>query len=154
MICCSFNGLWWFLIWSIYTVQKLVNLNEYINDKLSRRKFFAYLSDHRLNLFFNAIIDFMMKFFFRYLLLLERTFGWVLFPSPCLFLFALHLEWPLNTSIDKKSNAIFIFANKLVFPSSLWFKYLQLGKKLTCKKLNVDRQFFKNVICIFGCYSV
>ena len=32
-------------------------------------------------------------------------------PSPCSFFFALHLEWSLNLSTDKKSNAICIFAN-------------------------------------------
>ena len=32
-------------------------------------------------------------------------------PSPCSFLFTLHLEWSVNTSIYKKPNAICIFTN-------------------------------------------
>ena len=45
-------------------------------------------------------------FFFHYLLLLERTFEWALSPLPCLLFFALHLEWSLNLSTGKKSNAM------------------------------------------------
>ena len=77
---------------------------------------------------------------------------------PCSFLFSLHLEWSLNTSDDKKSNAVCIFACHF----SLWFKlniffslllfsveiHKRTGKKLTGKKINLDRQFFKYVICI------
>ena len=32
-------------------------------------------------------------------------------PSPCSFLFALHLEWSLDINTDQKSNAICILAN-------------------------------------------
>ena len=56
----------------------------------------------------------------------------------------------------------------LVFHFTLWFKlsiffslvllsvstHKRRGKKLTEKNINVDWQFFKNVICIFWCYSV
>ena len=44
-----------------------------------------------------------LKFFFHYLLLLERTFGWA-----CSFLFALYLDWFINTRVNK-SNAVFVF---------------------------------------------
>ena len=87
-------------------------------------------------------------------------------PSPFSFSFALHLEWSLYLSNDKKSDAICIFANLcstlfslcFKFPSA-WFYYLlkytkKWGQKLTEKNLNVDRQFFKDVIRIFWCYSV
>ena len=44
-------------------------------------------------------------------------------PYPCSFFFALHLEWSLNISIDKKSNAISISANLCSTLFSLWFKF-------------------------------
>ena len=81
--------------------------------------------------------------------------------APCSFLFAPYLEWSLNISIDKKSNTICIFANLCSTLISLWFKSSsawfnfrlkftkERGKKLPGLNLNVDRQFFKDVICIF-----
>ena len=85
---------------------------------------------------------------------------------PRLFLFALYLEWSLNTIVDKKSNAVCIFANicsNLVCGSSLciFFSlilyfvkiYKRRGKRLNWEK-NVGRQFFKYVIWIFWCFSV
>ena len=108
-----------------------------------------------------------LKFFFHYLLFLERTFGWVLYPSPCSFLFALHLDWSLNKSVDKKIKCS-LYICKLVFHLNLWFKLsiffslvlfsLEMenrsGKKLTGKKLSGDKQFFKDVIWIFWYYFV
>ena len=44
-------------------------------------------------------------------------------PYTCLLFFALHLEWPLNFSTDKKSNAICIFVNLCSTLFSLWFKF-------------------------------
>ena len=96
-----------------------------------------------------------LKFSFHYLLLLERTFGWA-----CSFLFALHLDCSLNTRVDKKIKCSFYIC-EIVFHSRPWLKlsiFLSLvlfslqihnrsGKKLTEKKLNVDRQFFKDVQC-------
>ena len=62
-------------------------------------------------------------FFFHYLLLLVRTFGWTLSPPHVRFFFALYLEWSLYSSTDKKSNPICIFANFCSTLFSLWFKF-------------------------------
>ena len=104
-------------------------------------------------------------FFFHYLLLLEWTFESAFIPSPCSFFCLLRLEWSLNLSTDKKSNAICIFANLCSTLFSLWFKFssawfyclskcTKRRQKLIGKNLNVDRQFFEDVISIFWCYSV
>ena len=62
-----------------------------------------------------------LKFFFHYLLLLEQKFGWVLYPSPCSFMFALHLDWSLNASVNEKIKcSLYIF--ELVFHFGLWLK--------------------------------
>ena len=80
---------------------------------------------------------------------------------PCSLLFALDLDWSLNTSVDKKIILSFYIC-KNVLHFSLWLKlsiffslvlfFLEMhnrsGKKLTGKKLNVDRQFFKDVLCV------
>ena len=63
-----------------------------------------------------------LKSFFHYLLLLERTFGWALCPSPRSFLFGLHLNWSLNTSVDKKIKCNFYIC-EFMFNFSLWFKF-------------------------------
>ena len=100
-------------------------------------------------------------FFFHYLLVLERTLEWALSPPHIRFFFALYLEWSLNLSTGKESNAICIFANLRSTLFSLWFKFSSAGfyflSKFTKKRekgnrenLNVDRQFFKDVIRIFG----
>ena len=84
--------------------------------------FFAHLSDHRRSLFCNAINDFMMSyFFFLSLFITFRTnVRMSIIPSPCSFLFSLHLEWSLNISTDKKSNVICIFGNLCSTLFSLW----------------------------------
>ena len=78
--------------------------------------------------------------------------------SPCSFLFALHLDWSFDTSVDKKIKCSF-YIFKIVFQSSLWLKLsiffslvlfsLEMrnrsGKKLMRKILNVNRQFFKDL---------
>ena len=78
--------------------------------------------------------------------------------SPCSFLFALHLDWSFDTSVDKKIKCTF-YIFKIVFQSSLWLKLsiffslvlfsLEMrnrsGKKLMRKILNVNRQFFKDL---------
>ena len=85
----------------------------------------------------------------------------IIYLSPCSFLFAFHLDWSLNTRIDKKSNEVFIFC-EIVFHFNLWLKLsiffilvlfsLEMHNrswiKLTEKKLNVDRQFFEDVLCV------
>ena len=98
-----------------------------------------------------------LKIFFQYLLLLEQKFGWAFPPSPCLFLYVLQLEWSLNTSFDKKNQMHY----ELVFHFNKWFKFSsakfcfltkytkEKKKDWPGKKLNVDRQFFNEVICIF-----
>ena len=99
-------------------------------------------------------------FFFHYLLLLERTFGWALSP-----LFVLHSEWSLTLITHKKSNTVCTFANLCSTLFSLWFKFSSAwfyflskckkrGQKLIGKNLNVDRQFFKDVIRNFWWHSV
>ena len=86
--------------------------------------FFAHLSDHRLSLFCSAINEFMIGYFFLSLFITFRTNVWMsVIPSPCWFLFALHLKWSLNISIDQKSNAICIFENLRSTLFSLWFKF-------------------------------
>ena len=105
------------------------------------------------------------RFFFLSLFITFRAnFRMSIILYPCSFFFTLHLEWPLKIRIDKKSNAICIFANLRSTLFSLWFNFFsvwfyflskctkQRGKKLTGKKLNVNRQFFKNAICIFFFY--
>ena len=85
----------------------------------------------------------------------------IIYLSPCSFLFALHLDWSFNTSVDKKIKCSFYIC-KIVFHFSLWLKlsiffslvifsvemHNRSRKKLTGKKLNVDRQFFKDVLCV------
>ena len=104
--------------------------------------------------------------FFLSLFITFRTNVWMsIISSACLFLFALHLEWYLNISIGKKSNAVCLFANLCSTLFSLWFKFSaawfyflskctkRTGKKLIGKKLNVDKQFFKDATRIFWFYS-
>ena len=84
----------------------------------------------------------------------------IIYLSPCSLLFALHLDWSLNTSVDKKIKRSFCIC-EIVFYFSLWLKLsiffslvlfsLELhnrsGKKLI-GNLNVNRQFFKDVLCV------
>ena len=90
-------------------------------------------------------------------------FGWALSPK-CLFLFSLHLEWSLYRRFDKIKCKFYIC--KLLFWFSLWFKFSLAWlyclwkctkgreKKVIGESLNLYKQFFKDVICIFWCYSV
>ena len=84
----------------------------------------------------------------------------IIYVTPCSFLLALHLDWFLNTSVDKKIKFSFYIC-EIVFYFSLWLKLsiffslvlfsLELhnrsGKKLI-GNLNVNRQFFKDVLCV------
>ena len=100
-----------------------------------------------------------LKFFLYYLLLLEWKFGWALSPFPCSVLFAVHLEWSLNTSFDKISNAVCIFVYCVPLSSvvQIFFSLFLFSDKMhkrrkkepKWEKLNVDRQFFKDVVRIF-----
>ena len=82
-----------------------------------------------------------LKFFFHYLLLLEWTFRWALSSFQFSFLFAFHLECSLSTNVDKKSNAVCIFANlcSTLLCSSIFVKILRMthmagggGSHLVC----------------------
>ena len=115
-------------------MQKEVNLSKNINDKLGCRKFgWIHNFDSLQTLLISdsicsvvrSMISWWVKNFLSlllvvliFLLLLERKLGWALSPSP----FAPHLEWSLNTSVDKISNAICVFC-QLVFHFCLWFKF-------------------------------
>ena len=82
----------------------------------------------------------------------------IIYLFPCSLLFALHLDWSLNTSVDKKIKRSFCIC-EIVFYFSLWLKLsiffslvlfsLEMrnrsGKKLMRKILNVNRQFFKDL---------
>ena len=85
----------------------------------------------------------------------------IIYLSPYLFLYALHLYWYLAASVDKKIKCSF-YIFEIVFHSSLWLKlsiffslvlfslemYHKSGKKLIGKNLNVNRRFFKDVLCV------
>ena len=69
------------------------------------------------------------------------------------------IEWSLNTGVDKISNEVCMLAN-LCSTFFCGSDFLQLShifrqnaqknrKKVIWEKLNVDRQFFKDAICIF-----
>ena len=76
--------------------------------------------------------------------------GLEIYSSPCSFLFALHLDWSLNTSVDKKIKCS-LYISELVFHVRLWLEFsiffslvpfsLEMehrsGKKQTGKKLSV-----------------
>ena len=61
------------------------------------------------------------------------------------YLFALYLDWSLNACVDKKIKKWKIFYSLVLFSRKM---YNRSGKKLTGKKLNVDRQLFKDVLCV------
>ena len=103
-----------------------------------------------------------LKILFQYLLLLERTFEWALYPYPRSLLFALHLDWSLNTSVDKKIKYS-LYICELVFHFSLCLKIsiflslvlfsLEMHNR-SRKKLSLDKQSFEDVIWNFWCYYV
>ena len=85
----------------------------------------------------------------------------IIYISLCSLLFALHLDWSLNTSVDKKiifSFYIFeiVFHFSLLVKLKIFFSLVLFSldihhrsrKKLTGKKLNADRQFFKDALCV------
>ena len=104
--------------------------------------------------------------FFSLFITFRKNIPMRIIPSPCLFFFALHLEWFLNSSTDKKSSVICIIAKLPSTLFSLWFKFLlawsyfllkrtqKRGQKVAGKNLNVYRQFFKDIIRVFLYYSV
>ena len=109
-----------------------------------------------------SIILWRVKIFLS-LFVIFRTNIWmsIVYLSPCLLLFALHLNWSLNTGSNKK--IIFSFYNcEIVFHFSFWLKlsiffslvlfslemHNRSRKKLTGKKLNFNWQFFKDKLCV------
>ena len=113
-----------------------------------------------------SMISWLVNFFLSLFITFRKNLPMSIIPSPFSFSFALHLEWSLFLSDDIKSDAICILANLcstlfslcFKFPSA-WFYYRRNGQrkwlqKLTGKNLNADRQFFKDVIRIFWCYSI
>ena len=62
-----------------------------------------------------------LKYSFHYSLLLEQKFGWALSPSPCSFLFNLHVEWSLKEVLIKYQMQ-FVFC-ELLFHFCLRFKF-------------------------------
>ena len=144
-----------------------------MNEKRGLRKFGWILSfDSMLTWMITAtvcstvrsMISWWVNFFLSLLITFRTNVRMSIIPSPCSFFFALHLQWSINLSTDKKSNAVCIFANLCSTLFSLWFKFSSAWfyflSKCTKKRtrtgeyLNVDRQFFKDVIYIFWCYSV
>ena len=124
---------------------------------------FTHLSDYQHNF---SVMRSMTWWRVKILLSLFITFRTnirmsIIYLSPCSFLFPLHLDWSLNTSVDKKIKCSFYIC-EIVFHFSLWLKlsiffslvllFLEMHnrcwKKLTGKKLNVDRQFFKDLLCV------
>ena len=110
-----------------------------------------------------SMVSWRVKIFLFSLFITFRTNIWMsiiyLFPSSLLF--ALHLDWSFKTSVDKKIKCSFYIC-EIVFHLSLRLKlsiffslilfFLEMhnrcGKKLNGKKVNVDRQFFKDVLCV------
>ena len=85
----------------------------------------------------------------------------IIYRSPCSLLFALHLDWSLDASVDKKIKCSFyifeiVFHSSLLLKLSIFFSLIlfslelhnRSGKKLIGKNLNVNRQFFKDVLCV------
>ena len=75
----------------------------------------------------------------------------IIYLLPCSLLFVLHLDWSLITSVDKKISFSFyiceiVFHFSLLVKLKIFFSLVlfsldihHCGKKLTGKKLNVDR---------------
>ena len=94
-----------------------------------------------------SLISWWVNFFLSLFITFRTNVQMSIIPSPCSFFFALHLQWSLNLSSDKKSNAICIFANlcstlfSLRFKFSLaWFCFLS---KCTKKRAKADREKLK-----------
>ena len=126
------------------------------NESTIQFWFFANLSDHRLSLQSDQGFHDELIFFLSLFITFRANAGMSIIPSPCSFLYAFHLQWSLNISTDKKSNAVCTFANLCSTLFSLWFKFslvwfyfLSKCTKEKEKNWNVDTQFFKAVTDIF-----
>ena len=106
-----------------------------------------------------SMISWRVKFFLSWFISFGMNIHYI--SLPMFVLFALHLDWSLNPSVDEKIKCSFYIC-KIVFCFSLWLKlsiffslvlfFLEMHnrrkKKLARKKLNVDRQFFKDVLWV------
>ena len=70
-----------------------------------------------------SLISWWVNFFLSLFITFRTNVRMSIIPSPCSFFFALHLQWSINLSTDKKSNAVCIFANLCSTLFSLWFKF-------------------------------
>ena len=121
------------LLWKVsLTKHLLVNLNESLNEKRGLRKFGWILNFDSLLIWMitnavcsamRSVISWWVNFFLSIFITFRTHVRMSIIPSPCSFFFALHLEWSLNLSTDKKSDAICIFANLCSTLFSLWFKF-------------------------------
>ena len=121
------------LLWKVsLTKHLLVSLNESLNEKRGLRKFGWILNFDSLLIWMitnavcsamRSVISWWVNFFLSIFITFRTHVRMSIIPSPCSFFFALHLEWSLNLSTDKKSDAICIFANLCSTLFSLWFKF-------------------------------
>ena len=124
--------------------------------------FFTYLSAHsfvQCDQWFHNVKMFLS------LLFLERKVCMSTIHIPMFIFFVFDLAWSLNTSVGKNQlQFVYLRASVSVFLVQIKY-FLQLGfvfcqnpqkkrTKANRKKINTDRYFFKDVICIFWCYSV
>ena len=93
-----------------------------------------------------SLISWWVNFFLSLFITFRTNVRMSIIPSPCSFFFALHLEWSLNLSTDKISNAICIFSNlcstlsNLRFEfSSAWFYCLSKCTKIKREKANWEK---------------
>ena len=106
-----------------------------------------------------SMISWRVKIFLSWFITFGMNIHYISFPM--FVLFALHLDLSLNPSVDKKIKCSFYIC-KIVFWFSLLLKlsiffslvlfFLEMHnrswKKLAGKKLNVDRQFFKDILWV------
>ena len=94
-----------------------------------------------------SLISWWVNFFLSLFITFRTNVRMSIIPSPCSFFFALHLQWSINLSTDKKSNAVCIFANLCSTLFSLWFKFSSAWfyflSKCTKKRTKTNREKFK-----------
>ena len=94
-----------------------------------------------------SLISWWVNFFLTLFITFRTNVQMSIIPSPCWFFFALHLQWSLNLSTGKKSNAICIFASLCSTLFSLWFKFslawFYFLSKCTEKRAKADREKLK-----------
>ena len=135
-----------------------MNLNEKVNEKLGPHKFrwihnfdslHTWVITNTICCTMWSMISWRVKIFL-FLLLLEQTFEWALYHSPCSFLFALHLDWsPFRFRSADKKNQMFanlcstlVWGSNQVFFSACFYFLLKCTIGANQKNIYVDRQFF------------